>query len=298
MLAEDDPVKMEMDIIDEQLDTSARAFMGLTVGCARCHDHKFDPIPQSDYYAMAGVFKSSKTMENFKVVAKWHEYVLAPKEDRDRLEAHEAKIEEKRKEAGRISKREDEKLTASAKVQAGHYLMAAYDVEQSQKLRLEPAGAGANALVREAGSFDHGNVSRPLEKKKSNAPKGSKGPYFAEYVVKVDKAGDYQVDLFDEEKGRGTADLRINGELAMRGAPPVENREASPDAGGWSALGIFRLRAGENTLRLEHKSRFSYFGKLAVTPNPLPAGAPMPRTSASHCVKSRSRRCLPASVSL
>ena len=37
MLAEDDPVKMEMDIVDEQLDTTVRAFMGLTIGCARCH---------------------------------------------------------------------------------------------------------------------------------------------------------------------------------------------------------------------------------------------------------------------
>ena len=53
-----------------------------------------------DYYALAGIFKSSKTMENFKVVAKWHEYVLAPKEDRDRLAAHEAKVEAKRKEIG------------------------------------------------------------------------------------------------------------------------------------------------------------------------------------------------------
>lgn len=57
MLAEDDPVKMQMDIVDEQLDTTARAFMGLTVGCARCHDHKFDPIPTADYYAMAGTSK-------------------------------------------------------------------------------------------------------------------------------------------------------------------------------------------------------------------------------------------------
>jgi len=38
-------VKMEMDIIDEQLDTVGRVFMGLTIGCARCHDHKFDPDP-------------------------------------------------------------------------------------------------------------------------------------------------------------------------------------------------------------------------------------------------------------
>ena len=76
MLAEDDPVKMEMDIIDEQVDTIGRAFMGLTLGCARCHDHKFDPIPTADYYSLAGIFKSTKTMENYRVVAMWSERPL------------------------------------------------------------------------------------------------------------------------------------------------------------------------------------------------------------------------------
>src|SRR5262249_43676154 len=73
MLAEDDPVKMQMDIIDEQVDTIARAFMGLTMGCARCHDHKYDPFTVEDYYGLAGVFKSTQTMDNFSVVAQWHE---------------------------------------------------------------------------------------------------------------------------------------------------------------------------------------------------------------------------------
>ncbi len=46
------------DVIDERIDTTFKAFMGLTVACARCHDHKFDPIPTADYYAMHGVFNS------------------------------------------------------------------------------------------------------------------------------------------------------------------------------------------------------------------------------------------------
>ncbi|MDG2126333.1 MAG: DUF1549 domain-containing protein, partial [Verrucomicrobiales bacterium] len=50
---------LDMDVIDEQLETFSRAFLGMTVGCARCHDHKFDPIPTSDYYALAGIFKST-----------------------------------------------------------------------------------------------------------------------------------------------------------------------------------------------------------------------------------------------
>lgn len=73
VLAEVDEAKMQMDIIDEQVDTMGRAILGLTFGCARCHDHKFDPIQTADYYGLAGIFKSTRTMESFKKVAKWHE---------------------------------------------------------------------------------------------------------------------------------------------------------------------------------------------------------------------------------
>lgn len=76
VLAEVDETKMQMDIIDEQLDTFGRVFLGLTLGCARCHDHKFDPIETADYYGLAGIFKSTRTMEHFKKVAKWHENPL------------------------------------------------------------------------------------------------------------------------------------------------------------------------------------------------------------------------------
>src|SRR5438045_2389906 len=47
------------DIIGDQIDVTTKAFLGLTVGCARCHDHKFDPIPTKDYYSLYGVFANS-----------------------------------------------------------------------------------------------------------------------------------------------------------------------------------------------------------------------------------------------
>ncbi|MAB87938.1 MAG: hypothetical protein CMJ90_00575 [Planctomycetes bacterium] len=53
---------LRMDVIDEQIDTVGRAFTALTIGCARCHDHKFDPIPTTDYYALAGVFGSTDVL--------------------------------------------------------------------------------------------------------------------------------------------------------------------------------------------------------------------------------------------
>ena len=49
-------------VVNDQVDVTARGFLGLTVGCAQCHDHKFDPIPQKDYHALAGIFASTETL--------------------------------------------------------------------------------------------------------------------------------------------------------------------------------------------------------------------------------------------
>ena len=62
---EQDKGMLRMDIVDEQLETMGRAFLGMTIGCARCHDHKFDPISTRDYYALAGILRSTKTLRNY-----------------------------------------------------------------------------------------------------------------------------------------------------------------------------------------------------------------------------------------
>ena len=54
-----DKEKVLTDIVDDQIDVVTKAFLGLTVACARCHDHKFDPIPTRDYYGLAGIFAST-----------------------------------------------------------------------------------------------------------------------------------------------------------------------------------------------------------------------------------------------
>lgn len=66
---------LEMDVVDEQLDTMGKALLGMTIGCARCHDHKFDPLPTSDYYAMAGIFKSTRSLVHSNV-SKWNTTAL------------------------------------------------------------------------------------------------------------------------------------------------------------------------------------------------------------------------------
>lgn len=58
-----DKEKMLSDMVDDQIDTVGKAFLGLTIGCARCHDHKSDPVSHEDYYALAGIFYSTRIME-------------------------------------------------------------------------------------------------------------------------------------------------------------------------------------------------------------------------------------------
>jgi hypothetical protein len=91
---EQDKQQLRFDIIDEQLETIGRGFLGQTIGCARCHDHKFDPVPQRDYYAMAGILSSTRTLFNYTDnVARWIALPLpAEGEAEPALRAHETKI--------------------------------------------------------------------------------------------------------------------------------------------------------------------------------------------------------------
>jgi hypothetical protein len=93
MLAEQDKEKMLIDIADEQVDTISRTMLGLTLSCARCHDHKFDPLSARDYYALAGIFYSTRTMQNRDFVSKWMERPLPSREVTERRRQQQQRID-------------------------------------------------------------------------------------------------------------------------------------------------------------------------------------------------------------
>jgi len=64
-----DKERLYAEIIDDQIDMVGRQFLGLTLSCARCHDHKFDPISQRDYYALGGIFLSTKVVDDTNRIA-------------------------------------------------------------------------------------------------------------------------------------------------------------------------------------------------------------------------------------
>jgi len=94
MLAEPDKEKERVDVVDEQLDVLSKAFLGQTISCARCHDHKFDPVSQADYFAMSGVFRSVSTFDNIATVGRVAQRPMATAAELKRLDEWRAKAKE------------------------------------------------------------------------------------------------------------------------------------------------------------------------------------------------------------
>ena len=136
VLAEVDETKMEMDIVDEQVETVGRAFLGLTLGCARCHDHKFDPIRTKDYYALAGIFKSTKTMEHFTKIARWNEVSVATEADRKLREECEQLVALQKKQIDEFLRTAKERLqkTLGSKGEVPKDAEKQFDEETKKKL--------------------------------------------------------------------------------------------------------------------------------------------------------------------
>jgi len=96
--------QLRMDIVDEQLDTLGKAFLGMTLSCARCHDHKFDPVTLRDYYGLAGILRGTHTLHNYTDnVARWVDAPLPlPPEEEQAVAAHEARVAALEKQAARL----------------------------------------------------------------------------------------------------------------------------------------------------------------------------------------------------
>jgi cytochrome c553/mono/diheme cytochrome c family protein len=110
----------------DRVDAVTRGFLGLTAACARCHDHKYDPIPTADYYALAGVFASTA----------YHEYPLAPASVVAEYATVEKEIERKQKVLGEMQEKWSEQLAESLAFESAKYIMAAWEVTGDQKKEL------------------------------------------------------------------------------------------------------------------------------------------------------------------
>ena len=121
------PPQARADERNDRVDMLTRGFLGITAACARCHDHKYDPISQRDYYALAGVFASTK----------YKEYPLAAAEEVDRYQAHQKKIAAQEKAIAAFVERQREQLAEILSFRIGDLMMGtgAVDADLAQRWR-------------------------------------------------------------------------------------------------------------------------------------------------------------------
>lgn len=111
--------KAAADELDDRIDTLARGLLGLTVACARCHDHKFDPISQRDYYALAGIFSSSS----------YREAPLVPQEVVQRFEEGQKRINEQQEILKKYLEESRIPLQQDLARQSAKFLLAAWKLK-------------------------------------------------------------------------------------------------------------------------------------------------------------------------
>jgi hypothetical protein len=193
-------------ILDDQIDVVMRGTQALTVSCARCHDHKYDPIPNEDYYSLYGVFRSSYIPEEFPLIEKPDASApayQAYKEELDKLEGAMDRL---------IAKLHADELR-SARSKAGDYVQAAYAARNFTE-----AGE-INSLAKERG------LKAPLLKKwhkHLTALKDQSDPVFGLWWAYAQ----LPPDAFDAEAGK-VLELHGSGAAAAVSALFAESAPAS-----------------------------------------------------------------------
>jgi hypothetical protein len=234
---EQEKQQLRFDIIDEQLETLGRGFLGQTIGCARCHDHKFDPVPQRDYYAMAGILSSTRTLLNYTDnVARW---IAAPLPgdgpEEELLRAHEVKVAAMEKEL-EAAKSELAKLSKGA-------------TEETRKPGMAIAAGEFPGIVLDdseakvVGFWKHSTHTRTfIGAGYLSDDDKDKGEKTVTFTPKLPKMGRYEVRLAYSHLASRANNVRVavfhaDGEDNVF----VDQTEAPPIDGRFVSLGTFRF---------------------------------------------------------
>src|SRR5262245_3802902 len=131
-----DKEKLLTDIADDQLDVVSRTFMGVTLACARCHDHKFDPFSQKDYYGLAGIFFSTHILPNVGPKTNGPPMMRIPLEtaaEKAQREKRIARTAELDRELKNVTERQNRAFVEGMLDRTAEYLLAVWDLQRGAK---------------------------------------------------------------------------------------------------------------------------------------------------------------------
>ena len=252
VLAEPDKEKMQIDIVDEQLDVLGQAFLGQTIGCARCHDHKFDPITTADYHALAGIFYSTRTMESLNTVARVHERALATDEQIEMERLHREASERNQAEL-------DEVLATASRELRTRWLSRTADA-MIACLTLESIPE-----VRQAEDFDRSNLRVDFDRWGSGVgvihTSRPDELQFVEYEYQAVQSGRHELRVryaSDEER---PLRVLVDGALIDDEFCGEPTGSFTPDKMAWEMVD-FDLEPGPHLIRLECETAYPHLDRL------------------------------------
>ncbi len=227
-----DPNKLRFDIIDEQLSTLSKAFLAMDFNCARCHDHKFDPIPTRDYYAMAGIFRSTRITKKFSKA--WRDgrprlttqLALPGELEKNRQVSKQIKTQETRRWEFLKTARERIVRDYSAKVAAlpKQLPLAKIEAEDFAGYKnLKISDDGQSILTR-----------RALDQ-------------WVKYNIQLPEAGDFLVFIRYASSQSAPVQMEINGETQ----PDEILGDRTGNHYRWEKCGPYSLKKGNNPIRLK-----------------------------------------------
>ncbi len=255
MLAEQDKQKLVMDVVDEQIDVTSRAFLGLTVACARCHDHKFDPIATRDYYALAGIFKSTSTMETLDHVSRWREHELATPDAVDRRDRFHAEVKKREEAIAKLLRDGNESLQSARRYRLSEYLLAG-------------DRAARSAVFVEAEEFSRSNLA--VDDNQWGSPAvtvvhtATDGTQFVEFDVTVAAPGPRRLDVRYASGEPRPMRLIVNDAPVDALALEATTGSFFPDTQTWTTIGEVFLLPGRNVLRLEREGPVPHIDKILL----------------------------------
>ena len=257
---EQDKQMLRMDIVDEQLETMGRAFLGMTIGCARCHDHKFDPILQRDYYALAGILLSTRTIKSYtENVAHWIDTPLPMDGDVEaELQAKEAKLTLLKQE---LASAKEAAKKAGVDIAVKNLKPGALAVSKLDGIVVDDADAKRIGFWKQS-KYTHTYIGEGYLSD-NNEDKGAKTLTF---MPKITAGGNYEVRFAYSPLENRATDVPVvifhaDGESSMKVdeslAPPIDDRFVS--------LGTYRFEAnGEGYILISNTDTKGYVTADAV----------------------------------
>ncbi|MBA3936873.1 MAG: DUF1553 domain-containing protein [Planctomycetes bacterium] len=255
MLAEHDNEKLVMDVVDEQIDVMGKAMLGLTLGCARCHDHKFDPVPTKDYYALAGIVKSTAILGNQGGLAKWNEHDVASVEQIRAAETWKSDAKKRQEALDATSAAAQREVVEALRARTADYLLAAGAVTHDGIAVEAEAFARGNLRID---SSTYGSADTTI------VHTAAGGQQFAEYDLTVPSAGRYLLEMryaAGEERGMR---VLVGGTVAITDAFKPTTGGFSAKEQAWRDIGEITLPAGKAVLRFERDGAIPHLDKFVL----------------------------------